>query len=158
MKKSFTLYLGDLSELELTGLETILKNAGVDTSCRHYFPLTLPRNWHGFRVERGIPVGYFNATPYYYGFKVDNKNYGRHFHIKRELKEFLAFLTAEEELLPCPFCGTKAVLHGGPEWWVKCSKVGVCIGNIGSGCTFKEDAVKLWNTRKETHEHKTMQH
>lgn len=51
------------------------------------------------------------------------------------------------QLLPCPYCGNEAELTGGPEWWVVCKYVGVCQGNMKGGCTFKEDAIRIWNRR-----------
>jgi hypothetical protein len=152
MKKSFTCYIGDLSGLELAGLESILKTAGVVFQPAH-LPFRHRHGWGGLRVETGVMQGFASASPQQYGYSTYTMD-GPHFHVKQTLNEFLKFLNQEEELQPCPFCGTKAVLHGGPEWWVKCSKIGVCIGNIGGGCAYKEDAIRLWNTRKEIHEHK----
>ena len=53
-------------------------------------------------------------------------------------------------LEPCPFCGSPAKLISRPEFWVECTKKGVCIAN-GSiqpgGCAYAADAINLWNHR-----------
>ena len=54
----------------------------------------------------------------------------------------------EETLLPCPFCGGKAVLepetfYFGPWYTCFCVKCGVMTPAGES----KEDAAKIWNTR-----------
>jgi hypothetical protein len=63
-------------------------------------------------------------------------------------------LEAPPHLLPCPFCGHEAeLLHYG-QYWVRCTYIGVCIGNSGgkigvdTGCIYKEDAIRIWNRRK----------
>lgn len=53
------------------------------------------------------------------------------------------------DLLGCPFCGSAAVLRGGPEWSVECTYIGCCPGHNHHGYTYKKDAVGLWNTRHQ---------
>jgi ssDNA-binding Zn-finger/Zn-ribbon topoisomerase 1 len=57
-------------------------------------------------------------------------------------------------LLPCPFCGSAARLYNpsdGYEWWVECTRIGVCCGKVPVGgevgASNREDALRLWNTR-----------
>lgn len=56
-----------------------------------------------------------------------------------------------EKLLPCPFCGSEAVMHDKGQFWVSCSYVGVCPVSLYDprihGCTYKEDAIRIWNRR-----------
>lgn len=53
----------------------------------------------------------------------------------------------DQELKPCPFCGSTAELRDdGDEYypyWVNCNE---CVGCTGE-CPTKELAIKAWNTR-----------
>ncbi len=63
------------------------------------------------------------------------------------------------ELLPCPFCGSKATIKKSwpfGEYYPTCTKEGRCPGIVeeqdeqgGTCCDCKtiEEAIKLWNTR-----------
>ena len=69
--------------------------------------------------------------------------------------------TTSPELLPCPFCGTRAnLISVNGEWWIACLKAGVCYGRVNArigkqgpgeygdaGFLHREDAIRLWNTR-----------
>ena len=58
------------------------------------------------------------------------------------------------ELKPCPFCGSPAKLICAGEYWVTCTKLGVCYASTpkrgDNGFTYKSDAISLWNTRSDT--------
>ena len=58
------------------------------------------------------------------------------------------------DLLSCPFCGGgarwAANLVDPREYRAECSRIGTCPGSPPTettGCIYKEDAVRLWNTR-----------
>lgn len=62
------------------------------------------------------------------------------------------------KLLPCPFCGGKAVIRSYEDGWIVKCLYGR--GGIAEGCdveprtlpmTTKEAAVKVWNTRPTNH-------
>ena len=51
---------------------------------------------------------------------------------------------SDTKLLPCPFCGGKAVIkYHNPLVQVFCKSCG-----CGTGATFEKLAIKAWNTRK----------
>jgi Lar family restriction alleviation protein len=64
-----------------------------------------------------------------------------------------------DELLPCPFCGSSAKLvhertdelFSRREYLVQCCSQGTCYGRIPrtseSGFTYEEDAIRTWNKR-----------
>jgi hypothetical protein len=64
--------------------------------------------------------------------------------------------TKKAVLLPCPFCGSPAEIWRHGEYWVRCTRLGVCYGGTlkGSenGFTFEADAVELWNRRASSPE------
>ena len=63
----------------------------------------------------------------------------------------------EENIKPCPFCGSKAVLKEYvsescvdipfPYYYVKCTSNN-CGANIGVSTMSRKEAIKYWNKRK----------
>lgn len=65
------------------------------------------------------------------------------------MKEYLEKI---EELLPCPFCGSKANLGDSREgFWVNCLKGGCIVLPSDDDIFFtsKETAIEHWNTRHQ---------
>lgn len=52
-------------------------------------------------------------------------------------------MPAENELLPCPFCGGKAIYHSSIESWVECADCGAQTG-LDQGQIF---CTEKWNRR-----------
>lgn len=53
----------------------------------------------------------------------------------------------KDHLLPCPFCGGKAVMNQGDKhntWWVNCDD---CLSET-AGCESEEQAAYRWNMRE----------
>ncbi len=55
----------------------------------------------------------------------------------------------KQELLPCPFCGGKAILKGETAKYIQCER---CLASTSTS-GFEEVAINAWNTRHEHTEH-----